>query len=369
MQLYRFTPVILFVICLGGCGKSNQKERSNWAERDLLFMQNMITIDHPGMVNVEDPDFKKHLSNAFLDAQAQLKITRTDQEKQRALDDFTRSFNDVHLGIFFDDQKVDTQITQQEDSHSFKLKKMAHDTYWITLPTFMISADQRRNFEQIIEQLPALQTVQKIVFDLRGNRGGNSLWGLRIVQALFGKEYYLYRQQQYEQKITIDWRATKANIEHVKKIRQAVIGEFGKKSKEAHQISKIYCGMKEALRRNAPYYNEAMPKVFEKGIVPDPVTANIVAIIDKDCGSACLDFIDELYAMNHAIVLIGQKTAADSVYMDRRDLRLPSNKGIFYFPIKVYRNRPSGNNQPYFPDIQADPKNENELIRRIETLV
>jgi hypothetical protein len=40
------------------------------------------------------------------------------------------------------------------------------------------------------------------------------------------------------------------------------------------------------------------------------------------------------------------------VYMEVRSLPLPSGSGNFSFPIKVYRNRPRLDNEPYSPNIE-----------------
>lgn len=78
----------------------------------------------------------------------------------------------------------------------------------------------------------------------------------------------------------------------------------------------------------------------------------VIVITDSVNVSAALDFIDELKLMTKEVMLIGQKTKADRVYMEVRSLPLPSGAGIFSFPIKVYRNRPRLDNEPYYPNIE-----------------
>ena len=77
----------------------------------------------------------------------------------------------------------------------------------------------------------------------------------------------------------------------------------------------------------------------------------MIVITDSFNVSAALDFIDELKIMTKKVVLIGQKTKADRVYMEVRSLPLPSGSGNLSFPIKVYRNRPRLDNEPYVPNI------------------
>ncbi len=81
------------------------------------------------------------------------------------------------------------------------------------------------------------------------------------------------------------------------------------------------------------------------------MTAKIVVIIDAFCMSATLDFIDTLKSIDQNIILLGESTDADSVYMEIRIADLPSGKGQFQFPIKMYRNRLRGHNVPYVPDM------------------
>ena len=67
--------------------------------------------------------------------------------------------------------------------------------------------------------------------------------------------------------------------------------------------------------------------------------------------SAALDFIDDLIIMDYPFQLIRQSTRADRLYMESRNIPLPSGLGLFYCPINVYRNRHRKDNQSYHPDI------------------
>ena len=79
--------------------------------------------------------------------------------------------------------------------------------------------------------------------------------------------------------------------------------------------------------------------------------AKIVVLIDRFCFSACLDFLDQLKSLDCKLTFVGQTTNADTIYMDVRRVELPSKLGELQFPMKVFRNRPRGNNEPYQPDI------------------
>jgi hypothetical protein len=70
-------------------------------------------------------------------------------------------------------------------------------------------------------------------------------------------------------------------------------------------------------------------------------------ITDPICMSACLDAVD-LWIRLGAIP-IGQETGADTVYMETRQVRMPSGLGSLTLPMKMFAGRPRGSNQPVSP--------------------
>ncbi len=56
--------------------------------------------------------------------------------------------------------------------------------------------------------------------------------------------------------------------------------------------------------------------------------------------------------MTKKAILIGHKIKAERGYIEVGALPLPSGSGTFSFPIKVYRNRPCLDNEPYVPNIE-----------------
>ena len=350
--------ILLISLFLLGCHSSP----SNWAKKDLVFIYNQLINNHPGIKDNKNPDFVKNLNIALKETQNKLQTAHSDKKQQSILKAFANSFNDTHLGIYFYDEK---QKKWDDKSTQIKITKLPNQEYWISLPTFIISTEKKQYIEQIAKELSSLKNCRKIIFDLRDNRGGDSTWGSKLIQELFGKTYYMSHKQKHEKNISVDWRASQENLNHIKKICQKNLKLFGKNNKEYLSWSAIFEGVKAALKNNLPYYTEKQSEITPDSNVPNSVTAKIFVIIDKNCVSACLDFIDELYYMDYPITLIGQETKSDSLYMDIRGKQLPSKKGDFYFPMKVYRNRPRGNNQPYKPDIYANTSNKDELKKII----
>jgi hypothetical protein len=88
----------------------------------------------------------------------------------------------------------------------------------------------------------------------------------------------------------------------------------------------------------------------------DPAKANtratVYVLTDATCASACLDAMDVWKALG--AIHVGRETSADSLYMETRAQPLPSGYGQLSVPMKVYRGRPRGANQPYRPVHRID---------------
>jgi hypothetical protein len=230
-----------------------------------------------------------------------------------------------------------------------------HGIHWIDVPTFHPSKDQSKVLLQIIEKLLQLRE-QIVIFDLRGNGGGNSLWGETLLKAFFGKEYAEQRLAESSRDIYVEWRVSSENLEHVKGFIPMMKSEFEENYPAIKWAKNTYAGMEKAFSRGEYYYSE-LKTDEDCSPFPDavnPVRGRVMVIVDAGCGSACLDFIDGLKSMKADLVLLGQTTGADSLYMELRKVPLPSGKGMLGFSIKVYRNHPRGHNIPYISDIRYE---------------
>lgn len=320
--------------------------------RDLNFIRKTLLEDHPGVLNSLDPQFIDKLEKNFRIARKKLLKSDSTEEKAKIMWEFGRSFDDGHLGIKYDIYPLET-ANKTQTLRPFGMQKIQEGVHWIDIPTFELSEDQENEFKDIINRLADLRQ-QTIIFDLRGNHGGNSAWGNRVLKALFGDQFVQQQQAKYFSKVYPEFRVTQGNLDHIHQIIAKVKKQFGEENDVSLYWQNVYQGMKDALSLNKPYYS-APSSDSDHAILPSNSQSNfsghIIVIIDKGCGSACLDFIDGLKAMDSDLVFIGEPTGADSVYMELRKVTLPSGQGILGFPIKVYRNRPRGNNVPYLPDI------------------
>ena len=77
------------------------------------------------------------------------------------------------------------------------------------------------------------------------------------------------------------------------------------------------------------------------------MAGRVYVLTDSVCASACLDAVDLWKAMG--AIQIGRETSADTVYMDVRSTDLPSGVTRLVLPMKVWRGRSRGNNEPQRP--------------------
>ena len=310
--------------------------------KDLEFIYSTILENHPGIYNERDADFRLNLENSYSKAKEAIKQSKSNSSSKNIISDIATSFNDEHLwGYWFDNRAK----KQSSKISNFSISDLSDEVSWIRLPSFSLKSEQENNFNELIKHISNLRIKKYIVFDLRGNQGGNSDYGTQIIKALFGNEYANYEKCINNKKLFADWRASEGNLSHISSLLD--------RYPSLDWLQDVKDGLKESLDKGEPFYREYSSQTCKGAnlIFKPDFKFQIIVITDSLNVSAALDFIDELKIMTSKITLIGQKTKADRLYMEVRSVKLPSGSGKFFFPIKVYRNRPRLDNQPYVPDI------------------
>lgn len=235
----------------------------------------------------------------------------------------------------------------------FSVSEFERDRHWISIPTFSPDGDAEVNsLRNAIRAVEALQKSELVVLDVRGNSGGNSQWGHDILAALYGREMVEAASGRLDSSGSFaEWRVSPPNHDYIVSFLPTLQDQFGADSAFYRAFSQLTVDMGEAILagRNLvrqPEVSSAPAKI--KDWPTNPVTAKVVLLTDGRCGSACLDFAD-LFRTIPGTIHAGQETSADTVYMDLRSVDLPSGLASMGFAMKVYRNRPRANNQPYEP--------------------
>ncbi len=246
--------------------------------------------------------------------------------------------------------------------------------HWIRLPTFQPRGTDLERMKEIVASIAELRNARRIVFDVRGNGGGSSVWGNDLTETLYGEAMSRWVECRHaDESAWAEWRVSKKNVAMVEETLPGLRERFGEGSLADRVFTRLRADLQNALEAGEtwvrqpdgedPRQDEPEPDCPETA--PDnPVRATVVLLTDGACASACLDFADVLLLMP-GVVHAGAPTSADTVYMEIRDVPLPSRLGRFSCAMKVYRNRSRGHNEPYVPAHRYDGElGDTEAVRR-----
>lgn len=151
--------------------------------------------------------------------------------------------------------------------------------------------------------------------------------------------------------MTVTWRASQENLD-------AIISSYAERSKNGNMAGDVrdwyqtlIGGLQAAITRGDKSWAIKPTKSSLQLVSPLPPALGpagpVYVLTDAACMSACLDAVD-LWTRFGAIP-VGQETGADTLYMETRQVKMPSGLGSISLPMKVYSGRPRGNNQPVRP--------------------
>ncbi|MFK3740733.1 S41 family peptidase [Massilia sp. TN1-12] len=217
--------------------------------------------------------------------------------------------------------------------------------YWVGMPDFNGAASGAA-YGALYRQLATVKDADWIVFDLRGNGGGDSSWGRRALGVLFGEAYGReLAEAGGMQKYLIADAATIALLQHY-----AAAPEFAASKDEfAADLAKVREAMRAGRRMaqvsGAPPASDAPPLPL---VVKRPHGPRLAAVIDRNCFSSCMNFVQQLQATGDA-VLLGEATIGYSPLGEIARVDLPSGRGALYIPTALYVTA-QATREPFVPD-------------------
>jgi hypothetical protein len=219
---------------------------------------------------------------------------------------------------------------------------LAPDKRWVGMPNFN-GARSGTAYEALYPQLAALPKSGWIVFDLRGNGGGDSTWGSRALAALYGDAY--------AEKLSAAGGASKyliagaATADLLK--RYIAAPEFAaSKAESENDLVKVEAAMR-AGERMALVFGKA-DAAADPVVVRRPHGPRAAAVIDRNCFSSCMNFLQQLAAMGDTVVL-GEPTLGYSPFGEINSIALPSGHGALRIPSAVFRTA-QATREPFAPD-------------------
>jgi hypothetical protein len=235
--------------------------------------------------------------------------------------------------------------------------------FWAALPTFQPTDTERAAYGAMVGEIrqnrQRYQDGSAVVFDLRGNQGGDAGWALKAAQALWGEARVNRRIKLAQARQVVWWRASFANIAHTS------FEAAGLSDQEQRQLgynpATVSQGMLAAQARDEKFYPDPTR--------PDPITDNdradnlpgdppaftrpVYVVVPGQCAGACLEALD-VFSLFPNTKLIGAPSAADSSYTDIRLEPLKSELATVIVPAKMVVNRPRGAGTFYTPAIAVN---------------
>jgi hypothetical protein len=222
------------------------------------------------------------------------------------------------------------------------LTTLAPDKRWVGMPDFN-GARSGAAYEALYPQLAALPKSGWVIFDLRGNGGGDSTWGTRTLAALYGAPYAA--------QVNVAGGASKyqvADAETASLLKHYIAAPEYAASKAESEIAlasieaAMRAGQKMALVEGKPGAGA------DPVLVPRPHGPRLAAVIDRNCFSSCMNFLQQLRAAGDTVVL-GEATIGYSPFGEINRHPLPSGRGALFIPSALFETA-TATREPFVPD-------------------
>jgi hypothetical protein len=244
------------------------------------------------------------------------------------------------------------------------------DVWLVSMPNFNPQDDAATAQWHILEeQVKAhageLRAARHVVLDLRGNDGGDAVWGYQVAQTLWGAPAVAAADAALP--TAVDWRVSARNVAALH-ADAAVLRKQGQ-AEDAPYFDTIADRMDLALRRHAVFLSEPAAPAGPAPHLASPFAHPVYLLTTPHCASACLDFIDLMNGLP-GVVRVGLETSSDTDYLEMAAARLPSGKATLRYAMKVYRQRSRSANVSYKPAINwtGETMDDASIVKWIDSL-
>lgn len=233
----------------------------------------------------------------------------------------------------------------------------------VSMPYFSVKDKQQQTeIENIISLMPTLRTKDFIILDLRGNPGGQSFWGIKALETLYGDHLPTPASKGLDR-----WRVSKGNLSALKeKYLPFLKTTTGENSPEYIYVKETIQSMEKTstdFAESRMQYSDS-EKLF-KPLFP----GKLIVVTDSACASSCLTVLAQIKLLPN-VVLVGQDTTGISPYVESRKVELPSKLGFLFFPMKMIPIDESEYFKPFTPDhvYEGDLNDSQSLINWIKLI-
>ncbi len=221
----------------------------------------------------------------------------------------------------------------------------------------------------MLAELARIGGARVVVFDTRGNNGGDSGVGDRIFEAATGGLVFDESGVDKLPRTYAQWRVSEVSIATAERVLTSKKELYGATQPESVKESSDFLEQLTTARaKGEPWVEQTGGRrvtrqdIAQRNWHLGRFKGKVAIITNVNCASACLDFADRVLQVPGSIHL-GQTTSSDTLYIDVGYAELPSHNRLF-MPLKVWRNRLRGNNERLVPDVKFDIDMNELLCRR-----
>jgi hypothetical protein len=226
------------------------------------------------------------------------------------------------------------------------MNQIKKGVYWIHASNFILNSEESKRFDNLLNQIRSLDVADAIVLDTRGNNGGNSMVGFRLLSTI------LKGKTSSHQNAKAFWRVSPLARKALDSHRSSALQIEGEESSNYKWLDSLIKSMDSAALRGDTFVEQLSTPTREKREIKQDKQSfqgKLILITDSYCNSACLDFVDEVMSLP-GVLHVGSTTNADTRYMDVGMAALPSGAKL-WIPLKVWIGRRRQDNVPYVPQI------------------
>jgi hypothetical protein len=229
------------------------------------------------------------------------------------------------------------------------LYRLAADKQWVGMPDFN-GAVSGGAYTALYPQLAAVKHTGWSVFDLRGNGGGDSSWGNRALQALYGEAYgeQLGNTASYAKSLIADQATIDLYRQYASKEEYAA---WKSESEGIIRTLEASVAKGEAMARVEDTSREDAAALAAK-VRRRPGGPRVAAVIDRGCFSSCMNFVQQISSMADTVIL-GESTLGYSPYGEIGGHKLPSGQGTILVPSAIYTAF-QATREPFVPAVRYD---------------
>lgn len=226
---------------------------------------------------------------------------------------------------------------------------------WVRVANFVLSADEAKELDTMLGEVAALRGIRIIVFDTRGNTGGDSAVGEQILNAATGGLEFDSNGLDRLPQVYAQWRVSDISIAGVGRYVAMMTERYGSDDSRTWEVRHLEERLRGARRTGRAWVDSSgAARLTRADILARHgrlrhFDGTVAVITDGNCASACLDFVDQVRLIPGSVQL-GHATASDTVYLERGLVALPSGN-LLFMPMKVWRNRVRGDGEVLVPDI------------------